>query len=303
MSKYTTQVRYICERACGYNESQPLENVNYIIQNSWNSIFGENWPIFDENYREKLCSKILQHYYTYEIGSETVGLWKLQLQTRMNEIMPYYNQLYLSELIDFEPLTDVDLTTNHGGHKNETTNTTDNDTGTRTGSTTGNSDTTTHREGTDNSNTSNIGSSEGKTTSTTTDQGDKWDEYSDTPMGGLSGVQSLTYLTNARHISDQASGSKTDNATTSTNGTTTVSGSNSEDGNSNTVETTSSTEKTTNDRTRHTSLNGTDGYTQTMKGKNGGKSYSELLMEYRKTFLNIDMKIIDELKDLFMGLW
>mgnify|MGYP003303122351 CR=1 FL=1 len=33
------------------------------------------------------------------------------------------------------------------------------------------------------------------------------------------------------------------------------------------------------------------------------KDASELLMKYRKTFLNIDLQIIDELEDLFMHLW
>ena len=38
-------------------------------------------------------------------------------------------------------------------------------------------------------------------------------------------------------------------------------------------------------------------------GKTGGTSYSRLLAEYRETFLNIDMLIIEDLSDLFMQLW
>lgn len=33
----------------------------------------------------------------------------------MNEIMPYYNKLYESELIKFDPMTDTDTTTEHHG--------------------------------------------------------------------------------------------------------------------------------------------------------------------------------------------
>lgn len=59
--------------------------------------FGLNdYPIFDEEYREKLNNKILDHYDFYEIGQETPYLFKLFLNRTMNEIMPYYNELYKS---------------------------------------------------------------------------------------------------------------------------------------------------------------------------------------------------------------
>lgn len=59
--------------------------------------FGLNdYPIFDENYREKLNKKILDHYDFYEIGQETPYLFKLFLNRTMNEIMPYYNEIYKS---------------------------------------------------------------------------------------------------------------------------------------------------------------------------------------------------------------
>ena len=57
------------------------------------------------------------HYYTREIGFETVGLWKLKLQTKLNEIMPYYNKLYETELLKYNPLYDVDMTTTNVGQK------------------------------------------------------------------------------------------------------------------------------------------------------------------------------------------
>lgn len=38
-------------------------------------------------------------------------------------------------------------------------------------------------------------------------------------------------------------------------------------------------------------------------GNQGGKSQTELLMQYRKSLINIDMMIIDELKELFMPLY
>ena len=52
-----------------------------------------------------------------------------------------------------------------------------------------------------------------------------------------------------------------------------------------------------------TGVNTTEEYLEHVKGKTPGASYSKLLSEYRETFLNIDMMIIDDLSDLFFGLW
>lgn len=113
MSKYTTEVRYICESYSGVIESQGYLKVDDIIGGAIDQIFDFDFPIFDESYRDVLCAKILKHYYTREIGAETVGLWKLWLNTRLNEIMPYYNQLYLSAQLEFDPLHDTDLKTDY----------------------------------------------------------------------------------------------------------------------------------------------------------------------------------------------
>ena len=63
MSKYTTEVRFICENACGYRESQDYDKIDEIIAGSLSKIFDFDFPIFDENYRGVLETKILRHYY------------------------------------------------------------------------------------------------------------------------------------------------------------------------------------------------------------------------------------------------
>ena len=97
MSKYTTEVRFICENYAGLDASVGYNDVDKILNKTWDKIFDFDFPIFDNDYRSVLCIKILKHYYTREIGFETVGLWKLKLNMMMNEIMPYYNKLYESE--------------------------------------------------------------------------------------------------------------------------------------------------------------------------------------------------------------
>lgn len=132
MSKYTTEVRFICENSAGLSESKGADNVDSILDRCWNKVFNFDFPIFDENYRQVLCRKILKHYYTREIAHETVGRWKLALNAKLNEIMPYYNQLYKSELLEFNPFYDVDLTRSKegSGTSNRTSNNTETNSGT-----------------------------------------------------------------------------------------------------------------------------------------------------------------------------
>jgi hypothetical protein len=236
MSEYTTQVRFICETSANLTESTGFNDIEDVLNKSWNKIFSD-FPIFDELYRPELCKKILRHYYTREICCETLGRWKLFLSDKMKNIMPYYNQLYQSELIKIEPLVSVNRSVSHEGNGSETK--------------------TTNRNGTNNSQSRTDGST------------DTWSYYSDTPQGGINGLESNDYLTNATH-------------NVGTDGTSsTLSG------------TTSDNETGTGERS--------DSYVDKILGYEGNQS--EMLLKFRETFLNIDMMIIDELKDLFFTLW
>ena len=251
MSKYTTEVRFICEVNSGLNESVGYSKIEDVITGAIPKIFDFDFPIFDESYRGVLERKILKHFYTREICEETVGLWKLRLNTRLNEIMPYYNKLYKSELLDFNPLYTDNLT--------------------RTRTTELNSKRATGNNG--EVDTTNSSNSQGSGSGTTNNNGS--DLYSDTPQGSLNGVESGTYLTNARKNIDE----NTTNANTNTNS--------------------ASNETNTN----KTEANTTDEYIERITGKQGSKNYSSLLKEYRETFLNIDMMVIEEFNDLFLNLW
>lgn len=71
----------------------------------------QHYPIFDEAYRDHLTGRIVDHYLNREIGVETVDMFQLAMRRKMNEIMPLYNKLYLSERIEYDPLSTVDLRT------------------------------------------------------------------------------------------------------------------------------------------------------------------------------------------------
>ncbi|WAX11702.1 hypothetical protein CH17P1_00002 [Hungatella phage CH17P1] len=327
MSKYTTEVRFICEEAAGLVSSVGYLGVNDVINTALPKVFNFDFPIFDEAYRPILEKKILKHYYTREIGLETVGLWKLFLDTKLNEIMPYYNQLYKSELISFNPMYDVDLTRDHqlkrlediketGTQESDTNrNGTLDTTANKTGTTHDTSLTTDH--GTANQDISNQKTAHGTNGDTTdvTTTVSHIDKFSDTPQGALDGLKNDTYMSEARIVddtnasktivsgSDDINENNTGNTTTETDATSDTTS----DGRTSQNETvnTTNTDKENRVATQNTNknLNSIDDYIEHVTGKTSGVSYSKLLNEFRETFLNIDMLIINDLSDLFMNLW
>lgn len=299
MSKYTTEVRYICEHFSGLSESVGYNDVEQVIKNCLPKVFDFNFPIFDESYRTVLETKILRHYYTREIGLETVGLWKLKLNTKLNEIMPYYNQLYKSELIEFNPLYDVELTRER---KIQGTGTKDTENGeSRNGENHADTSQSNANRVTENGvdNGTVNGTADGTQNQNTSGSGTNM--YSDTPQGAITDLQAGKYLTNATvdsatntfagasHDSTSQTSENTRNNETNTDGST----DSSNDG-----------EYSSNmDGYSNTTLSNTEDYLEHVIGSNGGESFSKRLLDYRATFINIDMMVINELEELFFGLW
>ena len=312
MSKYTTEVRFICETEAGLTESVGNSKVDEVLDKSWDKIFDSgDWEIYDEEYRPILCKKILKHFYTREIGAETAGLWKLWLNQRMTEIMPYYNQLYKSTLLEFNPLYDTDYKT-EGNRKT--------DEGEESGRETNSDYTRTdnlQNKRTDNLNSKRIDNLQANKTynseQTRTDNlhentsGTRYDLYSDTPQGALTGVESETYLTNARKITDTGTRDNTGTQETETNGNDLLSNTGSQDINNTGTQTIENTGNVNNkgkdtENTKRV-MNNTQDYLEHVVGKRGTQSYAKMIMELRDSFINIDMMIIDELNDLFFNLW
>lgn len=254
MSKYTTEVRFICESLANLNESKGYDDVNSIIDVARPLIFNFDYPIFDNAYKPLLEKKILKHFYTREICEETYGLWHLRLDAKLNEIMPYYNKMYESELLQFNPFDDVNKRIVHEG--------TDSGESEGRGTSTGN----TVRDGTSGSHLTD----------------DVWNLYSDTPQGGISGIERAydgvddnAYLTDARNIKEDR---QVDNEFEDES-------------------------NTTGSTTSNRSFANENEWTEVITGKQGTKSYSNMLLEFRKTFLNIDAMILEELNGLFFQLY
>lgn len=108
MSKYTMELRNIIE----YEGRENVENYfkdycieNYLRPNEIETILNAN--IWSKN---RLASKIVDHYYMREIGYETIGLFKHYAKVYMQEIMERYLPLIYSNSINYDPLVNVDYT-------------------------------------------------------------------------------------------------------------------------------------------------------------------------------------------------
>lgn len=94
------------------------------------------YPIFNENYRKILNGKIIDEYYNQEICTETIDNWLLIMRKKLDQIMPYYNELYETLSITYDPLSTMDIhsvgkTTLEG--EDTVNGTTVNDTNTKSG--------------------------------------------------------------------------------------------------------------------------------------------------------------------------
>lgn len=75
-----------------------------IVRSNYN-LFDFSYNLYDNSLKQYFEEKFKQHFFLYEIGLETMGLFKQQLQATLNDIYPYYKQLYETEIrcknIDF----------------------------------------------------------------------------------------------------------------------------------------------------------------------------------------------------------
>lgn len=307
MSTYTTELRYILESYAGLDSSTEYPSIDQVIEKARTKLFDFNYPIFDEKYRSHLESLICLHYYRREIGFETVGLFKMYLERTMKEIMPFYNQFYKSELLEFNPFYDVDLTRDHvNKHNGEETSKSDSITNAK-GS---NADTAKNTEkvvdnSTEGSSSRDETESSAKNSANSSSNSENKQKYSDTPQGSIADLEKGKYLTNATInsavVNDNSSATSSDKATTTRNINSGKEQITTHDSSTTTNGTTTNDTKTeTSNNSNNASI---DDYLEHVKGKQGGASYASLLKEYRETFLNIDMEVIKRLNTLFMLVW
>ena len=64
------------------------------------TLFDFDYPFYsdDLSMKEEFENRFIEHYYFHEIGFETVARFKHYLRSKLRDVMPYYKQLYESEL-------------------------------------------------------------------------------------------------------------------------------------------------------------------------------------------------------------
>ena len=73
-------------------------------------IFDFDYPIFREEYRVTFEQNFIDYFLTDVIAHETVSLFKLRLKNKLKLIMPYYNNLFLTQEIEQRILDNYDVT-------------------------------------------------------------------------------------------------------------------------------------------------------------------------------------------------
>lgn len=186
MAKYTIQVKTIVESLSGRTESVGLSSLGEAIEIARTKIFDFDYPFYDPSQKADFERWVLESILMDEINYETYGLWHLKLRVWMKTNMDYYSKMFKSLDSIIDPFVNYNLTRVTQGNEE--------------------------------------GSNNGSNESTSSSIG--WNMFSDTPQGGVEGLENGDYLTNATKDSNEGT-SNSKSATTftnNTNGTETIRG-------------------------------------------------------------------------------
>lgn len=79
--------------------------------------------------KKQLAQRIIDHYYTREIGTDGIGQFILFAKDKMNEIMETYAPLIYSAAIEYDPLVNVNFTETYYGNTTNSSKSNSNSTG------------------------------------------------------------------------------------------------------------------------------------------------------------------------------
>lgn len=242
-------------------------------------LFDFEYTFDDQAYKKELEQRVIDWFYDYEIGQETPEMFKHKFKTRWIKMIGYYNKLYNTTLLQYNPLSNYNLTEvlDQLSEHNNTENTQGSST------TRGNSDSEFTGD------IDQTGTTDDTRTDDLTRQTDGDEKMSDYPQQNIAGGD---YLSGERKTTNTEQSTGTvKNTGSSTNGTTT--------NNTETVnneESTGSSGKTTNDGTDNTN------YTKTIEGITG-VTYQELIKAERENIVHITSGVIEEMKPCFIMIY
>src|SRR5699024_10011914 len=110
MASYTMQLRSYIERFSQFDEGLSLAEK---IEIGRPKLFDFDYPIFDPSYKKTFETNFIRNFYFREIGFETEEMFKMRLETWLEINMPYWNEMFESQQIKYDPLTNTRIDTEY----------------------------------------------------------------------------------------------------------------------------------------------------------------------------------------------
>lgn len=236
------------------NDSLPVREV---IETGRPKLFDFEYPIFDSKYKGVFETHFIRNFYMREIGFETEGLFKFNLESWLLINMPYFNKMFESELLKFDPL--VNSKTVEDSTKNKNTD--------------GKTDSTMKGD------VANTNKTTGNVTQSDTAFNRKLENDTPDSRLAITTAEGKGIIEYASQIDEQSMNS---------------------DSNINNDVTSTGTQDSSTTGNVVTDITELETYLTTREGKVGAVTYSEMLMEYRKSFARIEKQMFEEMQQLFM---
>jgi hypothetical protein len=274
MASYTMELRDVLKTLLVFaNVDVSNMTTKDLIEQGRKKLFNFEYEIFDPNYKAVWETNFIRNFFLREIGFETEDLFQFQLESWLRVNMPFFNKLFESELLDYDPLINSKMSTSSNKNKDidSTVNSSTNSDTTKTNKQT--------MDGTENQ------------TANGTQNNNDFNRHleSETPDSRLAittadGSGVIEYASMIEEDTSKRNNTTTNDVDTTTS--TSIDGSN--------------TDKTTASGNTTNNITDVETYVSTRTGKVGEVTYSKMLMEYRQSLIRIENKMFDEMQKLFM---
>lgn len=315
MARYTLNLSEICEQVTGLNfntltEANPFDRIDTIADAAAPILVSNRYDLLDNgDDKNSFLRMLLEHYWEYEVCALTPSDFILRLNRKLNEIAPLFNQRYESMKMEFPVFQDINVWTDgqidRTAHKTDVLDGEVRNSGTdRTG------------YGKKESTSLDSHYSNGQRIPKTTD----WAYDNDTPQNSISGITDQDYLTRYGKRTSEVDGKSVKNnahsGTTMGGDAYTIAAVNYNEGDADggdfgTTESYGGTKQSGEDTFTHghkaetDNTFNSDATSQDVSGthqygkNNSGKTYAQMMEEYRHAMINVFQEMIDELHELF----
>lgn len=97
-----------------FHDAPAYYSLDELIAKCQPLIFDFTYPFYNDSAGDKsnFEQQFIRHYWQQDIGLETMGQFKYYLQSRLIDVMPYYHDLYATQHLDYDPLSNRKITRN-----------------------------------------------------------------------------------------------------------------------------------------------------------------------------------------------